>query len=77
MRFAVLFDSNKRFLYDVGVYDGNDGDDDDDEADVINCYYSSRSVPLEDALMRIFVLSFNFFGRSCRGWAISSARWRR
>ncbi|XP_066167294.1 uncharacterized protein [Oryza sativa Japonica Group] len=31
--YSVLSDSNKRFLYDVGVYDGNDGDDDDDEAD--------------------------------------------
>uniref|UniRef100_A0A0E0A689 J domain-containing protein n=1 Tax=Oryza glumipatula TaxID=40148 RepID=A0A0E0A689_9ORYZ len=32
--YSVLSDSNKRFLYDVGVYDGNDGDDDDDEADL-------------------------------------------
>uniref|UniRef100_A0A0E0L8X7 J domain-containing protein n=1 Tax=Oryza punctata TaxID=4537 RepID=A0A0E0L8X7_ORYPU len=35
--YSVLSDSNKRFLYDVGVYDGNnddDGGDDDDEADL-------------------------------------------
>ncbi|XP_015693951.1 dnaJ homolog subfamily B member 6-like [Oryza brachyantha] len=28
--YSVLSDSNKRFLYDVGVYDGGDGGDDDD-----------------------------------------------
>jgi hypothetical protein len=69
---AVLSDSNKRFLYDVGVYNSED-----DEADVIpapgSINFSSGFTREENSIAYGVFCSVMIL--SCRGWATSSERW--
>lgn len=78
IEYSVLSDSNKRLLYDVGVYDSED-----DEADVTtrpNSINRMSCIFLRDFGQEIrLLLTVSFFAfsciRSCRGWATSSERW--